>query len=56
MEDRKLRIFKNLSEFREYEEKNNMGKWWSYENEDVDDGYGPEYEDYVAVCAYEYNS
>ena len=52
--DRILRVFVNIDAYHEYAETHNMGKDWDYDSDDFNGEYGPEFKDYVAVCAYEY--
>ena len=54
--ERTLRVFKNLNEFNEYRENHHMGDWWSYDSDDFNSEYNEEYEDYVAICCYEYET
>jgi len=53
-ESRILRVFKNLDEFNEYSETHKMGEKWAYDSNDFNGEYGEEYEDFMAICAYEY--
>ena len=53
-ETRVLRVFKNREEYYNYSETHKMGKDWDYIESDFDGEYGNEYEEWVAVCAYEY--
>ena len=51
-EDRVIKFFINRDEYFAYSESHKMGKDFDYDEEKHDAG--EEYEDFIAVCAYEY--
>ena len=53
-ESRVLMVFKNRDEFNDYANSHRMGKDWDFDSDDFDADEHAGYEDYVAICAYEY--